>query len=382
MSLVSLAPCGSYDEQEVRQALEEALSPLGGLDWVAPGMKIALKPNLVSRAAPEDAVTTHPVVIRVLTKMLLEKGASVLIGDSPGGLFLPQTLQVLYAGTGMTEAEALGAHLNKDVSVKTASFPEALCAKSFQYTAYLDEADAIINVCKLKTHGMMGMSAAVKNLFGTVPGTVKLEYHYRFSQRTDFVRMLLDLSAFFKPRLHICDAVLAMEGNGPTNGTPRPVGALLASSCPHSLDLALAHIMGLSPRDVPTLSEAVSLGLIPERIEDLPVSGDLSAYAKGKFETVPVRRSLRFENSLPRPLQPAASYILRHGISPRPAVEKASCVGCGKCAALCPAKAIQMEKKRPVIRLNQCIRCFCCQEFCPVGALRPVRPWLARLLSR
>ena len=125
----------------------------------------------------------------------------------------------------------------------------------------LDWADEIINVCKLKTHGMMGMTCAAKNLFGVVPGTLKPEYHYRHAQPADFAEMILDLDEYVHPRLHICDAVVAMEGNGPSAGDPRAVGAVLAARSPHALDLACAHIIGIRPEDVPTLVAARGAGI-------------------------------------------------------------------------------------------------------------------------
>ena len=92
----------------------------------------------------------------------------------------------------------------------------------------MQNADYIIDFCKLKTHGMVGLSCAVKNMFGCVPGTNKPEYHYRFPGEADFSDMLIDLNEYAKPVLSIVDAVVGMEGNGPTNGTPRFVGAVIA----------------------------------------------------------------------------------------------------------------------------------------------------------
>ena len=85
----------------------------------------------------------------------------------------------IYAASGMEAVEETGAQLNHDFSQREAVFPEGKTLHTFQYTAWLDWADAVINVCKLKTHGMMGMSCAAKNLFGVVPGTLKPEYHFR-----------------------------------------------------------------------------------------------------------------------------------------------------------------------------------------------------------
>ena len=215
---VSIVSCKSYDAEECRTALTQALAPFGGLDWVKDGMRVVIKVNLVSAMKPEQAATTHPALLCELTKMLRARGASVLLGDSPGGLYTAAHVNHVYDLSGMHACEAVGAELNQDFSQADASFPDAVCAKKFTYTAYLDQADAIIDFCKLKTHGMMGLTNAVKNYFGVIPGTMKPEYHYKYPQISDFSNMLIDLSTYFKPRICICDAVVGMEGNGPTQG--------------------------------------------------------------------------------------------------------------------------------------------------------------------
>ena len=164
----------------------------------------------------------------------------------------------------MREVEKYGGKLNSNFGQATATYPEARAAKSFIYTSYLDKADAIINFCKLKTHGMMGMSAAVKNMFGVVPGTLKPEYHYLFPSHAAFADMLVDLNEYFAPKtqLCICDAVVGMEGNGPTAGSPRKVGAILASPSPYLLDLG-RRADRVDIREVPTLEAAYRRGLAP-----------------------------------------------------------------------------------------------------------------------
>lgn len=226
---VAVVRCKTYDVEAVKPALEEALNAVNGLDFVKPGMKIIIKPNLVSFKKPDAAATTHPALLEALVEMLLARGADVTIGDSPGGPHSLPLLNRVYAATGMDRLEKLGAKLNRNMNEKTVDFPEGKVLKNFTYTEYLDEADAIIDFCKLKSHGMLGMSAAVKNLFGTIPGLKKPEVHYKFQNDAEFADMLVDLNEYFKPRLAICDAVVGMEGNGPTAGTPRQIGAIIAS---------------------------------------------------------------------------------------------------------------------------------------------------------
>lgn len=382
MCEVSIVRCADYEAAQCETALTEVLAPLGGLDWVRPGMKIAIKANLVSAMKPETAATTHPTLLAALTRLLRSCGAEVVVGDSPGGLYNAAYLNRVYAVTGMKEVEAAGATLNRDFSQKEAHFPEAQVAKRFTYTAYLDDADAIISFCKLKSHGMMSLSAATKNLFGAVPGTMKPEYHFRYPNPLDFAGMILDLNAYFKPQLYLVDAVFAMEGNGPTAGTPRKMGALLAGKNCHALDLICAKLIGLDPMTVPTLRVAANAGLIGESAEDIAVSGEVEPYILPDFERIEHGRGMQFETVLPGKLGAAFSNFARAALRASPRLQKNECIGCCLCANVCPAKAIAMQDKKPRIDKKQCIRCFCCQEFCPKGAMRVHRPLPARLLNR
>ena len=376
---VSIVPCASYEHLEVRTALKEVLRPIGGLDWVKPGMRVVIKANLVSMMKPEKAATTHPTLLCALVEMLQERGAHAVIGDSPGGLYNAVMLNRVYSATGMRQAEALGAELNQNFEIREAKFPSAMVAHDFTYTAYLDGADAIINFCKLKSHGMMGMSAAAKNMFGTVPGTFKPEYHFRYPDHHDFASMLVDLNTYFAPKvkLNLVDAVVGMEGNGPTQGKPRHLGAILASNSPHPLDLACAALIGLTPKDVPTLQVALENGWIPSNADELTVHGDLRALCVTDFDNIHVRRSLQFEGH-----GKFASMFVRSALRAEPRVKKSQCVGCRECAKICPAHVITMKDGKPVIDRSKCITCFCCQEFCPVGAMKVHRPLIARILNK
>ncbi len=381
MADVSIARCESYDEAEVTAAMRAVLEPIGGLDWVRPGMKVAIKANLVTFMKPESAATTHPAALIALVKLLRERGAEAVVGDSPGGLYNAAFVGRVYAATGMKRVEQAGAQLNRNFGERQTDFPQAKAAKHFTYTSWLDDADAIINFCKLKSHGMMGMSAAVKNLFGTIPGTMKPEYHFQYSNERDFADMLVDLNEFFKPRLCIADAIVGMEGNGPTAGVPRKLGALLASASPYKLDLACAELIGLTMENVPTLRAAYERGLCPATAAELAVDGDLAGAKVNDFENILSHHSLGFQGS-GAGFQRLVGRVIEKLLRSKPDVRPKDCVGCGVCAGVCPAHAIEIRDRRPHIDRKKCIRCFCCQEFCPKGAMVVKRPPVARMLNR
>ncbi len=377
---VYFAPCADYSEETVKAAFDRLL-PEGALDFVTEGMKVAVKVNLVSAMKPESAGVTHPALVRELCRRLIARGASVVVGDSPGGPFNGAMMATVYRVSGMAAVEEVGASLNRDYSQVEVDFPEAREERSFTAVGWLHEADAVINFAKLKTHGMMGYSGAVKNLFGTIPGTLKLEYHFSHPEAARFADMLVDLNEYWKCRLSLVDAVIGMEGNGPTAGEPRQVGALLCSPSPYALDVAAVRLMGLPPERVATIRAAIARGLSPAAFEELLVDPALLDFAVPDFNLIETGSVVEFNHMLPGFLGKLVGKLAPRLLTSVPEPKKSECIGCAKCASVCPAKAITMKKKLPVIDRKQCIRCFCCQEFCPAGAMKVCRPAVARLLN-
>ncbi len=378
---VACIKCPDYSIENIRPALSEAIDAVGGLNAVKPGMTVGIKVNLVAGAKPEKAVTTHPALVAELCAMLRQKGARVIIGDSPGGLYSSLYVNRIYSASGMKALEGEGVSLNQDFSEKETLCKNAETLKEFKYTAWLDKCDVLINFCKLKTHGMMSMSCGAKNFFGAVPGTVKPEYHFKYPDYDKFASVIVDIVEHFKPTLTIVDAIDGMEGNGPTMGTPRHIGAIIASASPHKADLVGAQIIGLGVKDAPTLACAVRRGLCPALVEELKVYGDISSLKIPDYKLVEQRKSIVFSNK--EGFWGRFVYkFMESALRSRPHLKSEECVGCGVCRDICPAKAITIRDKRAVIDRSSCICCFCCQEFCPKGALKVKRPLIAKLLDK
>ena len=383
---VALVPLAGYDDQQaVNEAVRQGVQLLGGLGrFVSPEEKILLKPNVLGRALPQKAVTTHPAVFEAVAQLLQGEGyAHLSYGDSPGN---PTTSPDKAAqGCGLAEvAERLNIPQADFASGSVVHFPQGRRARSFYLCRGVQEADAVINLCKMKTHALERITGGVKNLYGCICGGNKATGHATYPNSDVFAEMLCDLNACIAPRLHILDGVVAMEGNGPSSGTPTPMKVLLFSQDPVALDSVFAALVHLSPRTVPTClkGEEFGLGVMDwRRIDVLTPEGTLTVeeaqrqFGKSDFDVFRGEMKKGFLFKI-MPLLP----FLQH----RPRVDKSKCVACGVCQEACPVeeKAVQAGNgKKAVYDYRKCIRCYCCQEMCPAKAISVYRSPLNRLFG-
>jgi len=384
MSKVSITRCSSYDIVQVRQAVKRSLDDLGGMQaFVNPGDRVLLKVNLLMRRRPDKATTTHPAVVQAIAEMVMEAGGKPIICDSPGGysFHTQSTLDSLYETCGMKEAARMsGAELNYNTEVLDSPYPSGRMIKNIMTIRPALNADKIINIPKLKTHMMMVLSCAVKNLFGIVPGRHKTEYHFRFEDENDFAGVIVDICQFAKPILTVVDAIVAMEGNGPANGSPRNVGLIMAGTNPYELDVVASSSIGLEPKSIPTIRESVRRGLCSGKLEDTEIVGEeIKDVAIVDFAKPENHVEFNIYNWL---LPKFIAKRLNKALKFKPVFKHADCRSCGICAKSCPAKAIQMNNDRPAVDLNKCISCFCCHELCDFNAVDIRKPWIMRLLFR
>jgi len=375
MSGVSVVKCESYDLDEVLNSIDKTFENLGGLKkYINPGDRVFLKLNLVMKKHPEEAATSHPVVVEAVAKRLIEAGAEVIIGDSPGGPYNPGILKGLYRVCGIEKAaEKAGAKLNYDCSSQEYHHPEGVSVKRLTLIKPMMECDKIVTISKLKTHGMTLFTGAVKVMFGSIPGVLKAEYHYKMPNVKNFTNMLVDICTLTKPALSIIDGIYGMEGDGPTAGTPVHLGTILASENPCEADVVGAYIMGMNPLDVPTIKRCRERKILSGDINDVKVIGEDIEKLRINCR-VPEIRTINFSGKLPKFIE----GFLNRNILPRPMFSQAICIGCGNCKQCCPPGAIEMVDGRPVVDLNKCIRCFCCQELCPMKAVEIKRSWILR----
>lgn len=378
-SKVAIIGCDTYDEEQVYQAVGAGIDLLGGMPgFVEAGERIVLKPNVLFGADPRRCIGTHPSVLKAAGRKLQEAAAVALYGDSSGfgGCLVNMRRSGLKA-----VADELGMAMADFDHGRGVTHTDALLNRRFVIANGILDADGLISLSKLKTHGLTRFTGAVKNQFGCVPGLRKSQFHVKLADPYDFGTMLVDLTTLLMPRLYIMDGVMAMEGNGPRNGKPRKLGVLLFSIDPIALDAIACRIIDLDPEFVPTSAPGEKAGLGTYHLESIEVVGDsLDSFAVKDFDVVR-RPPVSGKTGILRTL-------LRNQLCPRPVIDEALCTNCGTCVKVCSVdpKAVDWHSAdrsgHPTYDYNRCVRCFCCQEMCPEGAITIRDSLLGRLLFR
>ena len=367
---VSLQALADYEPARVQDTLHLLIEPLGGITrYVKPGQNVLIKPNMLAGKSPEKAVTTHPEIVRQVILMAQSAGGNIIVGDSPG-LGKPESVA---RKCGILDVvEETGAHF----APFEESVPITLDAGTFHHLEVAREAldaDVIINLPKLKTHQMMGYTGAVKNLFGLVVGMRKVRLHLQAgTDKAFFALMLLELAERFPPALSIMDAVIGMEGNGPGNGDPVQLGALLASTSTIALDTVATTMVNLPEQRVWTQRVARESGRQGLSINDI----DLHGAALAELQTTNFRPAKNSDINFGLPIP--VKNLLKNAITAQPGIT-CDCKRCGHCVTHCPPGAMSLDDHGVRIDYGRCIRCFCCQELCPYGAIITQQGVLLRL---
>lgn len=373
MAMVVIEKVPVYEREEVKQGMRRLLSPLGGMAaFVKPGETVLLKPNLLAAKRPDEAVTTHPEVLRAVLELVLEAGGIPLVGDSPGVGGLARVAEKSGLSAVVRETGAKLVEFVDPVEVPNAGlFKRIALAKPYL------EADRVINLPKLKTHGMMTMTCAVKNLFGAVVGTEKAAWHLRAGEdRELFARILLEIYLLRKPDLNIVDAIVAMEGDGPGSGDPRQVGLLLAGVNPVAVDVVAAELLGIPERLLFLEHAARKMGIDGAARDGMTVAGCTVAEARVAGFRLPPTTDVQW--GIPRFL----ARRIRNLVTSYPVPDTDRCERCGICRDACPPGVIEMDDRGLRIDYGRCIRCFCCRELCPKGAMGVKEGMILRMIKK
>ncbi len=359
---VAVVKCGDYKRDEVEKAVKRAFDLLGGMAaFVKRGEKALIKPNMLSGRLPADGVCTHLEIIRAVIKQVRDCGATACIGDNPGGSIRPVEA---YEGSGL-------ASLAKEEGVELKEVKDIKVVNGIPVAGYIFECDKIINLPKMKTHSLMGLTGAVKNMYGAVAGLHKSELHKKFPSPEEFSKVLVDIFEITRPGLVLMDGIVSMDQAGPASGRLRDTGLLIAGEDSVAVDSVFAGLIGMKPLDLLTTREAYKRKLGEADLKNIEILGESIKESLIKDFELPGKPGLI------RIFGPCAKFVARF-IKFGPDINEQLCQKCSICLDSCPAQAISLKLDKPVIDLKKCIRCMCCHEVCPHKAIGLKRNFLAK----
>jgi uncharacterized protein (DUF362 family)/NAD-dependent dihydropyrimidine dehydrogenase PreA subunit len=366
---VQIRAIDSYDLPLIEDAVREWLDGLKD-PKLRRSKRVLIKPNALGAYLPEQAVTTHPIVLEAVIRYFLERKKEVWLGDSPGGTV---SVQKVWETCGWQDLAAR--YPIKLVNLSTFGYREIKYdGIPLQVSEALFQCGIVINVAKYKTHSLMAFTGALKNLYGLVPGMIKSEYHRLNPDTKSFAELLLALYGLSRSKItySIIDGIVGMDGAGPSAGNPKHFGLLMGSDNIPALDTIAAQMMGFKIRDVPYLWGALHKeGILPSRII-VPHS-----FTNHRLPNVDIRAVKMSKEGL-KYMPKFMRYAFRQIYYYYPEVSE-RCVRCGVCVKSCPVSAIAWQPDGfPLVDKDMCIKCMCCHELCPTQAIDIHKSFVAR----
>ncbi len=321
------------------------------------GKKVVIKPNILAPSPPAKGATTHPAVIAALVKSLRKREAFCIVGDNPGMNGYAANERCARISGIFDAAEGSFVNFSREPvqkNVNSGRLQKVAVSRSIL------EADLVVNVPKFKTHLQTRITGAIKNMFGILVGAEKARVHLAAPRPEDFAAALVDIYQIRPPDLTIMDAIVGMQGNGPSGNDLRPIGKVLASTNGVCVDGLMAAMAGIPPEKIDMLRIAFERGLgevVPARME---IEGSWSRLPGFKMPLTFVSRGW-FGKAVNRL---AYRPIGKPGIK----VNRDLCRQCRVCVEQCPANALTMEDV-PRLDRQKCISCYCCYELCSAQAI-------------
>ncbi len=270
---VALARCASYRDDAVDASLSRALEALGGWGaFIRPGARVLLKPNLIAAAPADEHATTHPALVAGVVRAVLACGGRPEIGDDPA---FGSIRGVARACGVLGVAERYRVPLVELGTPRRLPIATRLAPRGLVIDRTAADVDVLINLPKLKAHCQLLLTAAVKNLYGCVPGKRKVWRHVR--ARHDlavFADMLVANARALAPELSIVDGVIAMEGRGPRRGIPKPLGIIVAGADCVAVDRVVCEVIGCDPARYEILRAAQRAGFGETELSRIALVGD------------------------------------------------------------------------------------------------------------
>lgn len=369
--LVALRRCTSYDVEKIMETVSDALGLIGFDFNSVSGKRVLLKPNMLGAYPPHKHVTTHPAFVEACARLFKKKGATVQVGDSSNGVY---EVDEVWNVTGIRKACEFS-------SAEITPFERGTSIErgGLRIASAVIEADVIVNLPKLKTHGLTVLTGAVKNLYGCVPGMIKTSYHRELGGHWDFAGRVVEIANIVKPQLTIVDAITGMHGNGPSGGKLIDLGLIIAGKNIYAVDTIFCTLVGLDPTELETLVHAYERGVFSRKSNIDVVGESIDSCRPAGFELPETYIKKKLDWWISR----RVLKLIWNNVKIQPVISADRCQRCGLCLKSCPVGAISWEGKQegaaPFIDKKTCIQCFCCHEVCPYAAIDLKRSILVRM---
>jgi len=351
--------------------------------------RILIKPNFNSNFNALTGNTTDMRLLAAVIEFLKMKGYSnIILADGPNSGFVREEISVIHRLKADKLAALYGIEI-VDLNAWSQSTDVPLENGVIVKVAdLLSKADFVINMPKLKTHYEVGMSVCLKNLIGVCIGREnKKKIHGSLAKN------IIHLNEVIKPHLHIVDGLIAMEGNGPSRGTPLNYGKIIIGTNPFKLDYLCARLIGFPGDKVKTLVEARRMGHISDNQidewENISLNGNECEFKRPavppwvafvinphfqkyliKIRYAPVIRNICSTEFV-------KNIFYFTGISQERIKEEESnlffkldinlCDKCNKCVDYCPI-GLQLDEIAQGGG-ERCIGCLYCYSVCPQNAI-------------
>ena len=339
---------------------------------------VLIKPNFCNNCKPNEAITTHPEVIKAILQLIESYGIydmDILIGDNSVGRDEPEYLDVVYKTCGVDDI--IGTYCCKKDYLNNDIKAYGCTIDGKEHFFYLSEkilaTSFIINVPKFKTHGLMTYTGAIKNLYGMIPGNTKRRLHVELPNKKQFAELLVNMHDLIRPGLNIVDAVVGIEGEGPSKGgKKRKIGYIIASENALAVDIVAAMIMGIDYWQVPTNNYAYQYYGIKSIDDFLEIVGE------------PMEQCIQSDFILPNTVLFNDELTERMFLisTPKLVIDTDKCERCMMCLKNCPKGAIRISVNDNVqIDTSECISCMICMEICPFAAVKSKLPTIYKQLK-
>ena len=380
-SVVAAARNDSYTPRSVRKAvyglLENANPPLSSL--VKSGKRVLVKVNMGCTGArePSARLTTHPLVAEAVINAIQDCGASVCFGDDSARA--GKYYESIYRSTGMLDvARRTGATLVDFVAAGAREVRgRLLYPRRYLVTNAYFDADIVINAASCRSHVGIGLSGAMKNMFGFVVGRRKQSIHSLLPGNAKrFGKTIADIYRTIPAQFSVLDLTTVAEAAGITLEV-RPVGLILGSADAVALDTVASHAIGYQDLPIWPSYFGGRFGIGCNVIEKIEIRGvDWPTFQK---------QSLRypFSASTRVGLYDRATAILNNTLlRPRPVIHHSDCQGCGDCVRRCPVNCIDPVSDSYRVDLRRCVDCGCCLATCERGAIHMEFTGFAKAVRR